>query len=112
MTPLKLVETDPGKFSLLLGTGGLVVDDLVQELGHEPNGYFWEGVAELLVTHEAPALAGRFSYDPEAGMFCAYGRDRAALEDLGTRMSAVATDGDRVRQLVALAAATGFEFDD
>ena len=112
MHPLKLIESSPGKYSLLLNTGSTPVDDVVEELGHEPNGYFWEGVAQVLVSTEAPALDGRFSYDPEAGMFCAYGPDRDALEELGTRMAPVATDPERMRQLVAAAEADGFEFDD
>ncbi|MFD0598119.1 Imm51 family immunity protein [Catellatospora coxensis] len=62
--------------------------------------------------HEATALDGRFDYDPEGGMFCAYGTDRAALEELGARMAAVANDPDRIRALMSLADATGFEFDD
>ncbi|MBV1854737.1 Imm51 family immunity protein [Catellatospora tritici] len=112
MTPLKLIETDSGKYSLLLIAGETGVDEVIYELGHEPNGYFWAGIAELLVEHEAPDLGERFSYDPEAGMFCARGTDRAALAELGELMSGAATDADRLRALVALAAATGFEFDD
>ncbi|WP_184615445.1 Imm51 family immunity protein [Sphaerisporangium krabiense] len=112
MHPLRLVESTPGKYSLLLDAGTTQVDDVVEELGHEPNGYFWEGVARVLVDTEAAALEGRFSYDPEGGMFCAYGRDRGALEELGARMAVVATDADRMRRLVVAAEADGFEFDD
>ncbi|GIH28420.1 hypothetical protein Aph01nite_67300 [Acrocarpospora phusangensis] len=112
MRPLKLVETTPGNYSLLLNAGTTEVDGVIEELGHEPNGYFWEGVAQLLVSIEVPDLESRFDYDPEAGMFCAYGTDRQALEELARRMAAVATDPDRVRQLVATAGASGFEFDD
>jgi Immunity protein 51 len=112
MRPLRLIETAPGDFSLLLDTGTTAVDSLIQELEHEPNGYFWEGVAELLVRTEAPELDGRFSYDPEAGMFCAHGHDRSALENLAALMSPVATDADRLRAVIALASDIGFEFDD
>jgi hypothetical protein len=112
MMPLKLVETSPGKFSLLLNAGTTAVDDAVERLGRDPGGYFWEGVARFLVSTQAPALEGRFKYDPEASMFCAYGEDRAALEQLGSLMSAVAGDADRMRQLIASATASGFEFDD
>lgn len=112
VNPLKLIETGAGKYSLLLNAGTTDVDALVEELGHEPNGYFWEGVARLLVSTQAPALEGRFSYDPEAGMFCAYGQDRSALDELAARMAVVATDPDRLRELIALAAVNGFEFDD
>jgi hypothetical protein len=109
--PLKMVETRPGAHSLLLNAGSTPVDEVVEGLGHEPNGYFWEGVAQLLVATEAPELEGRFDYDPEGGMFCAYGEDLPALERLGALMSKAANDADRMRRLVALAEERGFEFD-
>ena len=40
-----MVETSPGKFSLMLVAGTTDVDEVIEELGHEPNGYFWEGIA-------------------------------------------------------------------
>lgn len=112
MSLMRLFETTPGKFSLLLDAGTTPVDGLVQELGHEPNGYFWEGVARFLVSTRAPALEARFRYDSEAGMFCAYGDDEKALGDLSELMSAVVSDPDRLRATVASAEAAGFEFDD
>ncbi|MFI0451132.1 Imm51 family immunity protein [Actinomadura sp. 6N118] len=112
MSPLRLIETTPGEFSLLLGAGETPVDQVIEELGHEPNGYFWEGAAEFLVTTEAPALEERVSFDSEAGMFCAHGTDRTALQELAALMSIVVTDGDRLRKLVESALASGFEFDD
>lgn len=112
MDPLSLIETKPGHFSLLLNAGETPVDEVIGELGHEPNGYFWEGIAQLLVRAEAPHLQGRFGYDPEAGMFCAYGTDRGALEELATHMAPAATDAVRIRSIVTEAEAEGFEFDD
>ncbi|WP_329108435.1 immunity 51 family protein [Micromonospora sp. NBC_01699] len=112
MDAIRLHELTPGKYSLLLNAGSTDVDDVIAELGHEPNGYFWEGIAQLLVSTEAPALEGRFGYDPEGGMFVAYGTDRDALEELATLMRAVATDTERARQLITSAKANGFEFDD
>lgn len=112
MDPLSLIETKPGNYSLLLIAGNTPVDEVIEELGHEPNGYFWEGVAQLLVRAEAPHLQGRFGYDPEGGMFCAYGTDRAALAELATHMASVATDAVRARHLVTKADADGFDFDD
>jgi Immunity protein 51 len=109
---MRTVETSPGKFSLMLAAGTTDVDDVIVELGHEPNGYFWEGIAELLVDTEAPHLEGRFDYDPEGDAFVAHGSDRPALDELATLMTAVATDADRQRRLVALAKERGFEFDD
>jgi hypothetical protein len=34
------------------------VDGTITELGHEPNGPFWEDIAELLIQAEAPDLDG------------------------------------------------------
>ncbi|MFI5842067.1 Imm51 family immunity protein [Catenuloplanes sp. NPDC051500] len=112
MDPLSLIETQPGQFSLTLIAGSTPVDGVISELGHEPNGYFWEGVAQLLVRAEAPHLLGRFRYDPEGGLFSAYGQDRGALEELAAHLSSVATDADRTRRLVTTAEAEGFAFDD
>jgi len=61
---------------------------------------------------EALSLEALFSFDSEAGMFCAHGGDRTALERLGTLMSAVATDHNRMHALIKSAKSTGFEFDD
>ncbi|WP_246016763.1 Imm51 family immunity protein [Micromonospora pisi] len=66
----------------------------------------------MLVSAEAPALEGRFSYNSEAGMFCADGTDRDVLEELAIRLGAVARDADRMRRLITSAEADGFEFDD
>jgi hypothetical protein len=62
--PLRLVETEPGSYSLLLSPP-TAVDGAIKEAGHEPNGYFWEGVARYLVQTEAPVLEDRIFYDPE-----------------------------------------------
>lgn len=112
MEPLRPVELTPGEYTLMLNAGSTDVDDVIEELGHEPNGYFWEGIAQLLVSAEAPALEGRFYYSSEGGMFCAVGTDRDALDELAIRMSAVATDAERMRKMVTSAEADGFEFDD
>lgn len=112
MEPLRMLDIRPGTHMLVLDAGTTAVDDVVDELGHTPNGYFWEGAAQLLVATEAPDLDGRFEYDPEADTFVAHGTDLAALERLGALISAVANDPGRLRRLVALAEQRGFEFDD
>lgn len=111
MKPLRMHEHE-GRISLLLDCGTTSADEAIAASGHEPNGYFWEGVATILVEQDLPDLEGAFDYDPEAGMFCAIGEDRAALERLGTAMAAVANDPARLTALVAAAQARGFEFDD
>ena len=111
MKPLRMHEHE-GTISLLLDCGNTPVDDAIRDSGHEPNGEFWTGIATLLVEHELTDLEGAFDYDPEAGMFCAIGEDRAALERLGNAMAVVANDPARLTALVAAADAEGFEFDD
>lgn len=110
--PLKLIETAPGSYSLLLNAGSTPVDEVVQGLGHEPNGYFWEGVAQFLAGEQAPGLVGRFEFDSEGGMFCAYGSDRAALEELAALLAPVTRERGAAQELVSRAESAGFEFDD
>ncbi|WP_432990370.1 Imm51 family immunity protein [Dactylosporangium sp. CA-233914] len=112
MDPIEVDEAESGRYSLWLEAGTTDVDDVISDLGHTPNGYFWEGIVELLVVSEAPALKGRFESDPEGGAFCAYSDDRAALDDLAALLSSVATDEMHLRRLVELAASIGFVFDD
>jgi hypothetical protein len=69
------------------------VDDLLVELGHEPTGVFWEGIAELLMLSEAPHLDGRFQFDSEANALLAYSPDRPVLDELAARLRAVVRRG-------------------
>ncbi|WP_425553534.1 hypothetical protein [Dactylosporangium salmoneum] len=48
----------------MLDAGTTDADEVIEELGHEPNGYFWDSIAQLLVDAEAPYLAGRFRLRP------------------------------------------------
>ncbi|MDT3438750.1 Imm51 family immunity protein [Pseudofrankia sp. BMG5.37] len=107
-----MYENTAGQFELVLQAGTTGVDDLIEQLGHEPNGYFWEGAAQLLVGAQAPALADRLTYDPEGGMFVAYSHDRTALEELEKLMAPVVTSEVHLRQLISSAQATDFIFDD
>ncbi|MEU6571977.1 Imm51 family immunity protein [Streptomyces parvulus] len=68
-----------GEHSLTLDAGALAADAAVVAAGHEPNGYFWEG----LVQFAWPDLAERLDFDSEGGMFCALG----SLSDLRGRIS-------------------------
>lgn len=108
IAPLRVVETTPGAHSLLLVAGGTPSDGAVVDSGHEPNGYFWQGVAERV----APQLVERVSLDSEAGMFCARADDPEVLVMLGAAMAPVVNDPARLRAVVAAAEADGFDFDD
>ena len=58
-----------GSSSLTFACGDLPADAAVIAAGHEPNGYFWEGVAQYI----AAGLLSQVELDCEAGMFCARG---------------------------------------
>ncbi|NEA65552.1 Imm51 family immunity protein [Streptomyces sp. SID12488] len=96
-----------GEHSLTLDAGGLAADDAVVAAGHEPNGYFWEG----LVRFAWPDIAERLDFDSEAGMFCAVGSS-SDLARLQTAVESVITNPEVVRDIIARAETAGFEFDD
>ncbi|MFJ3788785.1 Imm51 family immunity protein [Kitasatospora sp. NPDC090091] len=96
-----------GKHSLPFDAGGQAADAAVAATGHEPNGYFWEG----LVQFAWPDIAERLDFDSEAGMFCAIGSLRH-LTRLKAAVEPVITSPDAVREIIARAETSGFEFDD
>ena len=96
-----------GSVSLTFYCGELPADGAISAAGHEPNGYFWEGMVQYL----APDLAEQVELDSEAGMFAAYG-ERATLERLQALIDPYLDDGDRVAVTVREAEASGFQFDD
>lgn len=103
------MESGAGFYSLIMSTGETMADPAVVSAGHEPNGYFWQGVAEMLLQ---PDETTSYDFDCEAGMFCANGSDLGALQSLGVRMAAVANDADGMTALIRRAESQGFEFDD
>ncbi|XQE83728.1 Imm51 family immunity protein [Streptomyces microflavus] len=85
----------------------MAADAAVVASGHEPNGYFWEG----LVRFAWPDIAERVDFDSEAGMLCAVGSS-SDLTRLKTAVESVITSPEAVRDIIARAEASGFEFDD
>jgi hypothetical protein len=111
MEPLRLFEAIPGSWSLILSEGDVVaMFDVVEKLGHSPNGYFWEGVAKMVVRQSAPDLEEVVDYDSEAGMFCARAPDKEALARLGGLMAPIVTSAKRLRMLME--SANHLDFDD
>lgn len=103
---IRIAESD-GSASLTFYCGELPADDAIAEAGHEPNGYFWEGLVQYL----APSLAERLELDSEAGMFAAYG-ERSTLEQVQALVEPYIHDGERVATTISEAEAAGFQFDD
>ncbi|MFI9786389.1 immunity 51 family protein [Kitasatospora sp. NPDC051984] len=110
--PLRFFEYDhrPGSYCLLLSDDRMVAVDEVFEAAGQPNGgYSWEAVARSAVRSRAPHLEGRFGYDPEAGMFVAYGEDAAALRELGAMLSGAFHDRPTLRELIDAAEPDWFD---
>ncbi len=103
---IRLIDV-AGSPSLLFRCGDLPADAAVLAAGHEPNGYFWEGVLEYL----APGVLAQVELDPEAGMFCARG-DRAVLSQLREELEEYLGRPERIARLIGEAEASGFQFDD
>jgi hypothetical protein len=96
-----------GEHSLTFYCGELPADAAVVAAGHEPNGYFWEGVATFL----ASDIVAGLELDSEAGMFCAVG-PRTDLERLRGVIEPVLGDGTAMVGVIQEAHAEGVDFDD
>ena len=103
---MKLIDV-AGSSSVTFRCGDLPTDTAVVAAGHEPNGYFWEGVVQYLLG----GLASQVELDSEAGMFCAVG-DRALLDQLRGEVEGYLDDPERIARLIKEAEASGFQFDD
>ena len=100
--PLMIFEHDdkPGYYSLLLTDSHMVdVSGPFEAAGYEGHGYDWNGVAQQ-AAREA-GVHGRFSTDPEAGMFAAYGMDLEALQTVAAALQAAHADPVRLAALIA-----------
>jgi hypothetical protein len=101
------IRESAGSFTLSFPCGGLPADEAVSAAGHEPNGYFWEGVAQFV----APDVAAVVEFDSEGSMFCVRG-DRGPLARLQQVIEPYLADPAAVSRAIRDATAAGFEFDD
>lgn len=102
LAPLRLFDTSPGSYSLILSDHHVVeLTDLFEAVGQEGGGYSWDAVAHTAVRIHAPELADRIGgFDPEAGMMCVYGKDEAALRELGLILSSAFHDRAKLAALI------------
>ncbi len=95
LAPLRLFEYDhrPGHYCLMLTDDAMVpVEDVFAKRGYEGCGYGWAGVARVVVRKRMPEVEERLGFDPEAGMFVAYGEDADALRRLGAELRKALAD--------------------
>lgn len=102
----RIMEID-GTYCLTFDCGDLPVDEAVSARGHEPNGYFWEGIASFTAADIVDAV----ELDSEGSMFSVTGT-RSDLEQLQTVMEPLTKDPKAIEEVMRRAEAEGFEFDD
>lgn len=71
--------------------------------GLEGSGYDWQSAVHAALI-ERGALLERFSFDSEAGMFCAHGADREALGEVATTLESLLQRPAELVDALALAA--------
>ena len=86
--------------------------ETIDRFGHEPNGYFWEGVVRWL--QDKGAVNGAGEPDPEGGAYVTRIAidDRAKLEALAAALAPYLIDDEAITALITEADAAGFDFDD
>ena len=102
--PFLMMENDSGSFSLILSDHHMVEKCPIFEEneGWLGNGYDWNSVAQVVMAERLSDLEGKIDFDPEAGMFCAYG-PRAPLDKLAAEMHKVWVDDSQLRDLLSRA---------
>jgi hypothetical protein len=105
--PAQLVthENSDNRYSLILDPYGpiyLTTGSVFEAHGlDESGGYAWHGVVDALVRMRAPEIVDRVKYDPESGMFAAYGNDRDALLRVAQLIREVQHDPDLLEKAIA-----------
>ncbi|MBF0696539.1 hypothetical protein [Actinomyces bowdenii] len=97
---------------LSIEAGAPPTTETITRLGHEPNGYFWEGVVRWLQGKGTVTEVGE--PDPEGGAYItrvALG-GRAQLEALAAALAPYLIDDEAIAALITEADAAGFDFDD
>ena len=107
MTSDITVNTTADPASLTFSCGEQAADAAIIAAGHEPNGYFWEGIVGILDEQLADAL----DLDSEAGMFCAYGSPEAVTA-LHALLAPLIESPDAITEVIARAEDGAVEFDD
>ncbi|MBY8887336.1 immunity 51 family protein [Streptomyces sp. PTM05] len=101
--PLLLAEygEGSGSYYLMLTDDAMAsVMDAFAAAGGYGNGYGWHGVARSAVRADAPDLADRLAYDPEAGTLVVRSDDVEALRRVATLLSSAYHDRSRLAELI------------
>jgi hypothetical protein len=106
MTHSRIRET-AGIYALTFSCADLPSSAVVAAAGHDPSGYFWEGIATLI----APEIVALLELDSDTDTFRATGL-RDDLEELRNKLEPVISRPDATRAALRRADAEGFELHD
>ncbi len=101
------IDLDDGSRSVFFECDAPPTWKIVEAHGHQPNGYFWAGVANWLISR---GLAPEVGMDPESSMFSAQGTP-AELDAFLAAISPYLLEDDRMAALIEEADAAGHDFD-
>lgn len=101
------IHENAGEYSLTFACGGLPADAAVRAAGHEPSGYFWEGIATFI----APDIVAALELDSDAATFRASGL-RDDLEELRNKLELLISRPEAIHTTLVRAQADGFELHD
>lgn len=96
-----------GEYSLTFSCENLPADAVVIDAGHQPSGYFWEGIATLI----APEIMQVLESDSDSDLFKVIGL-RADLEELRNKLEPMISRPEAIRATLARADSEGFELHD
>jgi hypothetical protein len=99
--PFIFLDKEAGSQLLLFDKPMLEKFHVFQEReGWLGNGFAWTAIARNVVAEQLPHLQDVLSFNPETGMFAAYG-PRAALQSLGEHLCAVFRDDSKLRSVLS-----------
>jgi hypothetical protein len=108
ISPFEVIETTPGKFSLLLSDFE-PANEVFEDAGVDGGGYDWEAVARHIVENVETELEERVEFDSEASMFCAYGEDKEALLALGASLAKLFRNHKALAKIIDAVGERGFD---
>jgi len=94
-----LVDQENNSYSLI-SSSFEEFEPTFSECGYEGGGYDFEAVARQTIRSLAPQLDKSVKFDSEGSMFCAYGEDKEALEELKKKLVDVFTSSELLKKTI------------
>ena len=92
-----------GTFSVCLDAGDGYLEEVFETREAEGSGYDWENLARVFIEEKCPELSAKINFDPEAGMFAAYSKDKDAVVEFITKFKAACEDKELITDLFSRA---------